>query len=158
MLRARIGNLLVGDDRSRYLIVVIYPTVEDMRAAGTAYRRDEDCTDALAMFQPHGVYSSYDRHRRTWVDTTGSFIGVMRLCEGALSSEIVSHESVHAAMHIMRMHNWSSSCATISKPGKRFIASWRLDYGESCDNDEESLAYMVGSIVQEVTQLVSMVR
>lgn len=139
-----------GECRRRYIRVIIHPTVDDLNDAANRYEKRRPGGGraagfaALGMFQPIGVRSKYDRKKRMWVDTTPAFAGVMRLARGHLTGEIVTHESVHAALAIWRMHMWSLDVE----------GNASADFGDNGGPVEESFAHLVSGIAGEVSGIV----
>lgn len=135
-------NVLQGESHHRYngrrrwITVTIHPDFAHMRAAGA--RRSGESSLSLAtagaLFQPAPM-----RQRcigGVWVDSapTGN-VGLMRLVSGHITTEVVAHECVHAALAIYRrdIHN----PVTIG------------DLGD--DDTEECLAYIVGDLIRGLT-------
>jgi hypothetical protein len=132
--------------RSRYIQVHFYPTPEALQAAARRYsagRGDKDAfLDTLGVFHPSPWKSRYDKRQRRWVDITPAFAGVMRLCRPALDARVIAHEAAHAALHILRLHDWS-------KEGHSGVA----DLGDNCGPHEEAFAYLLGDLTGTLTQL-----
>ncbi len=146
-----IHHLLADSDdpacRGRYIRLIIHPNEDDLRAAGTAYNKrrgsDQDLRGSAGLFQPTRFRSRYDRKAKAWVDTTTAFAGIMRLADGYLNSQVIAHESTHAALHVTRLHDWA-------KPG----SDGNADFGDGCDAREEAFAYLLGGIAHEVNNAV----
>lgn len=137
-----------GPSRSRYIHVAIHPDVEDMRSAANRYDvhrsgRAQDQSEAVGLFQATPFRSRYDRKAKVWVDSTSACAGVMRLVQGWCSREVIAHECTHAALHITRLDDWG-------KPDHEGIAN----FGDGCDDTEESFAYLLGAMVQTVEVMV----
>lgn len=133
--------------RGRYIRLIIHPDRDDLRAAGLAYNKrrgtHQYLGDAVGLFQPTYFRRRYDRTTKAWVDTTTAFAGIMRLANGHLTSEVIAHESTHAALHVTRLHDWA-------KPG----FDGNADFGDCCDSREEAFAYLLGGIAAEVNNAV----
>ena len=111
-VRAYIHHLYADADddtcRSRYLLLVIHPNVEQLRAAQAAYEQQRDRkaglkpaaqaddSEACGLWQPLTTQSRYDRRRKVWLDTTPPFLGVIRLAQGYLTPEIVALDTAAA--------------------------------------------------------------
>lgn len=137
----------------RYFRLVVYPTVEGMRAAALAHDKHRGFktppgyfSDALGMFQPSVSRARYDRRTRKWVDTSSRFAGVMRLVQGNCTRTIVAHECIHAILQIARMESWRT---------EQGDASGRADYGDASDQREEHLAYLLSETIVAVDNLVT---
>ena len=159
-VRAYIHHLYADADddtcRSRYLLLVIHPNVEQLRAAQAAYERQRDRkaglkpaaqaddSEACGLWQPVTTQSRYDRRAKAWLDTTPPFLGVIRLAQGYLTPEIVAHECVHAALTMARRHDWA-------KPGN----SGEANFGGSCDDSEEAFAYSLSRLIVAVESVVA---
>lgn len=80
------------------------------------------------MFQPAPTRERYDG--KQWLKYwPANYAGIMRLCRGWVTSEIVAHELMHAACTIYRM----SVCGHV-----------RLE--DDCGRREEQLAYIYGQL------------
>ena len=135
--------------RSRYIQVRFYETAADLQAAAARYsarRGDRDAGDAyldtMGVFQPSPCSARYDKRARKWIDTTPAFAGVLRLCRPALDARVLAHEATHAALHILRLHDWS-------KEGHDGVA----DLGDNCGPHEEQFAYLLGDLTGILTKL-----
>lgn len=126
----RIGTR--GDEMTgpaRWVRVVIHPHVADMhRLARRRSPWSPPEEDTRGMFQPAPTYERFDG--KQWVKRwPANYAGIMRLCRGWVTSEIVAHELMHAACQIYRMS----------------VAGWiRLE--NDCGRREESLAYIYGQL------------
>lgn len=133
--------------RGRYIRLVIYPNAADMAAAGNRYNRSrgstEDLTGIAGLFQPSPFRQRYDRKTRASIDTTTAFAGVMRLAAGHLTGEIITHESTHAALHVMRLHDWAQP----DGPGN-------ADFGDGVTDHEENFAHLLGAMAGNVNDVV----
>lgn len=128
----RIGTR--GDERTgpaRWIRVVVHPDVPDLHRL--ARRRspwsppDPGCR---GIFQPAVWRERYDPETKAWVRRwPASYVGILRLARGWVTSEIVAHELMHAACAIYR----ASVCHRI-----------RLE--DDCGRREESLAYIYGQL------------
>lgn len=153
--RVHVHRLRLHDDaRWRWIIVMIYPTPEALRAAGVKFERGwakregrkwqvPVYDDTVGLFQPLPFRSKYDRSKRKWVDTTPSLAGVIRLSQGYLRTEVVAHESLHAAVHIARLAGWEGD----GRPGEFSIGGY-------CDDNEEAFCHLAGDLTSEVTEIV----
>ena len=132
--------------RSRYIQVRFYRTADELQAAARRYsagRGDNDAfLDTLGVFHPSPWKSRYDKRQRKWIDTTPAFAGVLRLCRPALDARVLAHEATHAALHILRLHDWS-------KEGHDGTA----DLGDNCGPHEEQFAYLLGDLTGILTKL-----
>lgn len=129
--------------RPRYLRVIIHPSTAHLRAAAQRYTKGVVFPDAEGIFHPLPLRSAYNRHTRTWEDTTGAMAGIIRVARDTVTPEVAAHECVHAGLHIMRLHDWSKV----------------RGLGEACLEDmatqEEPFAYLVGALVPLVHTMVS---
>jgi hypothetical protein len=122
----------------RYYRFYIYDTVEELRAACVKFNRKhyprgpyQNFSDTAGVCHPVSYRERYDRKKREWVQTNvPGWAGIIRLCNGWLTNEVVSHECVHAAIGIYRLD--------ISN-GKSILV-------ENGNTAEEALAYMTGDI------------
>jgi hypothetical protein len=136
---------------SRYLTLMIYPDVEQMRAGAHAYNQrrgqvsDDGNWDALGVTQSSPLGERYDRRTRSWVDCTGRHIGVVRLARGWLTPEVLAHEATHAALHVERMHQWAQAhTAGLEMP----------DAVEITDDNEEPFAAVAGQLANILARTV----
>jgi len=114
----------------RWCRVRIHPTVEDLQAAAHRLRPDTrraHWDGCFGCFHP----STYWQHDETGEIRYGrnGFAGTLRLAEGHVTSEIVAHELVHAALQIYRMN-----------------VTTEVRLGRQCASREESLAYIYGEL------------
>lgn len=96
--------------RPRYLRLIIHPTAAHLRASALRYHPHMGggfFDHTLGVFQQVPLATRYDRRQRKWVDTTGSFAGIIRVEYHSVNPMIVAHECAHAALHITRLHDWS---------------------------------------------------
>lgn len=140
------------DDRcpSRYATVIFYPTVEQMRAAAAAYNARRGYgpvpPNFLAVVQTQPLRERYDGKTKTWSDTTGRHIGVVRFAADWLTPEVIAHESLHLALALERMHQWQ-----LSLEGDE-DAKVLVDNGTGIDLDnEEDVALHAGQITHYLT-------
>lgn len=115
----------------RWIQVRIHPDVNHLRAA--AHRTDPRLGQAgwdecHGCFQPHGVRAVGEIH-----DPPNGYAGILRLADGWITSEIVAHELVHAALQVYRMN---------------VKADVRL--GNGCRVREEQLAYIYGELFADM--------
>lgn len=130
----RIGTR--GDERTgpaRWVRVVIHPDVADMhRLARRRSPWSPPEQETRGMFQPAPYREWFDAETKQWIRIQrwpASYAGIMRLCRGWVTSEIVAHELMHAACAIYRMS----------------VSRWiRLE--DDCGHREESLAYIYGQL------------
>jgi hypothetical protein len=118
-----IGTGRVGP--RRWWIVRIHDTVEKLRAAATGYAPGVDFTECYGCC-----------HAAGWIDHTGTrrhglrgYAGIIRLADGYVTAEIVTHELVHAAVATYRM---------------QVREDVRL--GRTVGQCEEALAYIYGEL------------
>lgn len=121
-------SLTIATDRvppRRWWLVRIHPTVEHLRAAARRHRPQHDagwwddcvgCCSAAPDPLPSNGYA-----------------GMIRYAETHLTSEIVTHELVHAAAATYRMN-----VATV------------IDLGPECGPGEEDLAYIYGELYADL--------
>lgn len=116
----------------RWCWVVVHPDLEHFRAAAnrTAPHHGvgfwEGC---LGCFQP---VSYRERHvNGEWIGRwpANGYAGALRLAEGHVTSEIVAHELMHAALAVYRMN-----------------VRGDVRLGEDCGEREEQLAYIYGEL------------
>lgn len=149
VLKGIISNIFVDRDDprcpSRYLLVRVYDTQLALRTAGLAHNRrvkaplpEDRLADTVGLFQP-SLLREYIYRDSTREDHTGRCIGVIRLIADRLSSGILAHESIHAALHAWRMHQWA-----VGKGDQ-------VELGDNCGPVEERFAYLAGAITHEVS-------
>jgi hypothetical protein len=110
----------------RWWLVRVYDDVEAMRRAGAAYDPSVDFSQCYACCQA-----------AVWRDDTGAIVrfgaygyaGVIRFCSKMMTSEVVAHELVHAAVAVYRMN---------------VVEDVRL--GKNVGEREEQLAYIYGDL------------
>lgn len=97
-----------------YFHVAYYPSLDEMRDAAFTYARraapgeaDRDHYDvALAVTHTLPMREKYDRSARRWRDTTPRVGGVIRFSADWLTVETITHEALHATLHIERLYQW----------------------------------------------------
>lgn len=81
--------------RERYVHVIVYGSVNSLRAAASEYCPSNDYDGVLGLC-----------HRFTCIDETGAVqphCAIVRLCDPHIGVGIVSHELAHAAMWMWEM-------------------------------------------------------
>lgn len=136
---------------SRYATVIFYPTVEQMRDAAAAYNARRSygpmSMDFLATVQTQPLRERYDRRAKSWVDTTGRHLGVVRFAAAWLTPEVIAHESMHLALHLERAHLWWSA-----RHGGDIPAGLADPIAVVHDDNEEDVAHHVGQITHYLTR------
>lgn len=114
----------------RWFNVFIHPTLDHFRSAANRYSGGA-FDGAIGCCHPAPVKAEYDEATDAWVDNSDPhWAGVIRFVDGKLSTEVVAHEMVHAALVIYRM----DVCTDV-----------RL--GNGCRGREETLAYITGDLI-----------
>lgn len=135
-----------GCGHKHWFILYIYATAEQLQAAARRYGSSADTRSAAywegcyGCFQPRyteGVKRVNNVVVPVRVPKT-SFIGVMRLCEEHLTEGVIVHESVHAAINLVRA----------------MTLNIEFDLHNSVEN-EEALAYAAQHISSAVLQAVN---
>lgn len=91
-----------GSGQSFWFYIFIYETPEELQRAARKYSTETiDWDNCAGCFQPRFTVR-YDRKGNAIRTARTSFIGVMRLCETHLTKTVVIHESVHAAVNLVR--------------------------------------------------------
>jgi hypothetical protein len=127
----------------RHIILVVHKNRSDFVKA--AERSSSSGSDGywegcLGCFHPEPYRESYDKKLGKFINTSEPHrAGIMRLIEGYLTNEIITHECVHAAAAIWRMD------VTRRKDGPGTI-----NLGTDCDWREEGFAYLVGDLTHQV--------
>jgi hypothetical protein len=85
--------------------------------------------EAEACFQPTPHRERWDVDRKVWVTRHSPCAGTLRLVDGNVTSEIVAHELMHAALQVYRGN---------------VARSVRLE--ADCGPREEQLAYIYGEL------------
>lgn len=120
------------DGPKRYVRIVVHDTTDEMRRAATRYR-GEDFGNAGGMFHPADtVIVRYPDG--TWQDAADRhYAGVLRLSREFVSTEVVTHECIHAAATIYRMDVMT-----------------KIVLGNGCGEREETFAYIAGHLTARV--------
>jgi hypothetical protein len=121
------------DGSRRYVHIAVHNTDDDLRRAAAAYRPGADWTDTAGCFHPADLRLRYDADGNAEDVSDPHYAGLMRLSREHLTTEVVIHETVHAAATIYRM----DVCTMI-----------RLENG--CGEREETLAYIVGDLSRAI--------
>lgn len=129
-----------------YFWVYVYPTVTQMRKDIKKYdakcgAKQPDSSDAL------GVVNSYVRElvsSKGKVSKRKKDIGIIRLAKRYVSTVVVSHEVVHAAMWNFRIafgieHEWEGSVENAC-------------FGNNCSPTEEDFAYLYCQLFSDMTR------
>lgn len=117
----------------RFWIVRIHPDVEHLRCAAARFRPQHDSghwEEACGCCHPLGWLNG-GKGDQKW--PPNGYAGVIRYAEDYLTTEIVAHELVHAALWIYRMNVKS-----------------RVVLGDQCNDREESLAYIYGELFADL--------
>jgi hypothetical protein len=116
--------------------VFVYENVEDLREAATNYEKGrgtnkvyEDCL---------GICHPYERViiEKGKSEVRHDNAGIIRLSRGYLSTEIVSHEALHAAFWIYRLD---------------FGNKENANFGKNCSQKEENLCHIYGQLFTNMT-------
>ncbi len=158
-LTAYLSNLWPDPDsnaaRPRWIRLGVYATHAALQDAARAYdraRRVVDDWDGVAgAFQPSVFSERYDRKTRRWVDSSGSFAGVLRLSQQELTPAVIAHEATHAALHLRRLHTWAMTHPTDHVDG----GDTGVGLSDGFDAIEEVLAYLVGDITSAITAIIT---
>jgi hypothetical protein len=114
----------------RWWQVRIHDTADELRAAAERYnpkRHGDTWDDVYGVHQPFGTYINRETGARRY--PSNGFAGVIRFVEGRVTSEIVAHELVHAALWCYRMNHQRN-----------------VRLGVDCGPREEDLAYIYGEL------------
>lgn len=86
-----------------WLKLYVYDTTDELQKAAYRYGNESVAfwSKAAACFQPRMVVA-YDKKGNAVRTRRTSFIGVMRLAREDLNYQIMIHESVHAAINLVR--------------------------------------------------------
>lgn len=125
--RGVIRSFTISTDRigpRRWCWVRIHPDSEDLCQAAqrlNANASSGDWAGTVGCFQP------------AWPDCKTSYAGTLRLAEGWMTTEIVAHELVHAALTIYRINVHTD-----------------VRLGNGCRAREEDLAYIYGELAADM--------
>lgn len=131
--RLRYAHTKTGGKR-RWFRVSVHPDEHTFRAAANAFRPDDSTAfkEAVACFHPAPERWFYEQGKPDRQIDSG-YGGTFRFAAEWIDAEVLAHEAVHAAAR-----------------------TWRLDVtsavhlGWDCAKNEETFAYLVGDIVQQV--------
>lgn len=113
-----------------WIRVVLHDTVDQLRRTAKRSRPGEDNSEAVGLFMPAPWRERYDKAAKMWLPVSNGLAGTIRLAREHLSTEIVAHECVHAAVHLYRQYHRPDGSV-----------------GETSGPDEEILAYYAGELV-----------
>lgn len=140
MGKSYLKKFKIRSDQSRlYFWVYIYSNVEELRKAGNQHSKLIGSDDNFD--ECHGLCHTYDRFK---IKEDGSEelvedIGTIRLAITHLGTIYVSHELVHAALHLYRR-------------AASMIVNRKIDanFGSGCGSREETFAYMYGELFADM--------
>lgn len=118
------------DGPRRWFNLAVHPTVEQLRAAATAYRPHSDFGKTLGCCHPAPVRAVVVDGELVEKPYVNGWAGVIRLAATHVDTEIVAHEITHAALVVYRM----DVCTDV-----------RLGVGAR--DREETLAYIAGDLM-----------
>lgn len=127
-----------SDESDLWFWVIVYPNSKQMREAASNHTAETG--ERVSFDGAAGVCHTYERIR---IDPDGKEevlkqIGTIRLVKDKLHTEVISHEVVHAAMHLYRLLHGVENPLDGS--------SHNADFGNGCNQDEENFAYIYGSL------------
>lgn len=133
----------------KYIWVIVYPTLQAMRKAATYWDRTSENSGSRKMShaKTYGISHHYTKERVH--KTTGKIIhlneiATIRLSKKHLSTEIVAHELIHAAMWNYRLDYGSER--------EYEGSSYNADFGNSCNADEEIFAHLYGQLFRSMNE------
>ena len=118
----------------RWIQVRIHDSVQDLRRAAHRLRPDTMSAwwdECCGCFHPTYHWFNQETQQRRY--STNGYAGLLRLADGYVTSEIVAHELVHAAVQVYRMN---------------VRADVRI--GSNCAGNEENLAYIYGELYADL--------
>lgn len=120
------------DGPKRYIRIAIHDTTAELQRAATRYRGG-DFSNAGGAFHPADtVITTWPDG--SWADTADRhWAGLLRLSRELLSTEVVTHECIHAAAAIYRMDVMTT-----------------INLGNGCRHREETFAYIAGHLTARV--------
>lgn len=132
-------------DSNLWYWVIVYPDLKELIKA--ANKHDKKCGTSPDNEGVAGLCHSFTRES---FDDKGAFvkrhenIGIIRLAKDRLTTEIVSHEVIHAAFWTYRLEfgterEWEGSIEN-------------ADFGNGCGESEERLAYLYGQYFTVMTR------
>lgn len=118
----------------RWWFIAIHPDLGDLRDAATRRSPWHDFRDAVGVCQP----TQYAQNSLTgeYRYPLGGYAGIIRFAEGHITSEIVAHELLHAAVAVYRMNRHRD-----------------VRLGLNCAGREETLAYIYGELYAALVEL-----
>ena len=121
------------DGPKRYIRIAVHDTTHELQQAAKRYR-GEDFSNAGGLFHPADtVYTILDDGTFR-DDADRHYAGTMRLSREHLTTEVVAHETIHAAATIYRMDVITT-----------------IVLGNGCSHREETFAYIAGHLISQVT-------
>lgn len=131
----------VARDLGSWWWVRVHESQEELIAAANRMNAQRQVSarepeGALALFQPSALHYYIDAAGKLSRPQPEGYVGTMRFFSGGLSSEIVTHESLHCAMAIYR---------------RRFEEE--ATFGMDCGPREENLAHIVGRVSQTMVNV-----
>lgn len=129
-----------------YFKVIVYENIKQLRKDTKKYDalrkvkiKDNEDEEIL------GLCHSFERYK---ADKDGKFkrlpnIGIIRLAKTYLTTEIVAHEVVHAAMHNYRIDYGNEDIYNGTNGNANF--------GNNCCDEEENFAYIYGELFRDIT-------
>lgn len=125
--------------------VLVYDDVQQMR------KESDDYDEKLGHARDNGDIAGLSYHYcREQFDEKGkqigrkNDIGIIRLCKKYLSTEVVAHELLHAALWNYRLnygteHEFEGSIENAC-------------FGQGCNDDEETLCHLYGQMFRDMTR------
>lgn len=118
----------------RWCLVRIHDNVEDLRRAAHRLRPDTGIAwwdECYGCFHPTWHWFHPETKARRY--SANGYAGLMRFAEDHVTSEIVAHELVHAAVQIYRMN-----------------VKTDMRLGSNCGAREEDFAYIYGELYADL--------
>ncbi len=118
----------------RYVRIVVYDTTAELRVAAVRYRPNTNFSHAAATFSPAPDRERCNEEGEWILIVPPHWTGVLRFSREWLTTEVVTHECVHAAATIYRMDVVPT-----------------IILGPGCGYREETLAYIIGDLTAAVS-------
>lgn len=116
--------------------VLIYPNVEELRKAANEYEKmiggKDEFTDCWGLCTPYERILVQEGKE----DIRKHNVGIIRLSEPNINSEVAAHECLHAAFWIYRLV---------------FAKDERADFGQNCSELEETFCHIFGEMFRNLT-------
>lgn len=122
--------------------VIVYPTTREMIDAANEHTKETG--EDMKYTGSAGVCHTYQRLKITekGEETLLNEIGTIRLAKTHLNTEVVSHEVLHAAMHLYRL--------LYGTEREYEGSSHNADFGSGCNPQEENLCYLFGEMFRDM--------